>query len=85
MESGRRRWAWHVARIAEMRNTYVYNISVGKLEGERPLKRPRRTLEDKIRKDLREIMWEVVDWMHLVQNRDRWQAFVNTIMKLLVP
>jgi hypothetical protein len=33
------RWAGHVARIGEMRNTCV--ILVGKTEGKRPLGRPR--------------------------------------------
>jgi hypothetical protein len=32
--------------------------------------------------DLREIGWEVVDWMHLAQNRDQWWALVNKVMNL---
>jgi hypothetical protein len=28
--------------------------------------------------DLREIGWEGVDWMHLAQDRDKWQALLNT-------
>jgi hypothetical protein len=35
--------------------------------------------------DLREIGWEVVDWMHLAQDGDQWQAVVNTVMNLQVP
>jgi hypothetical protein len=35
--------------------------------------------------DLREIRWEGVDWMLLVQDRDQWRAPVNTVMKLRVP
>jgi hypothetical protein len=34
--------------------------------------------------DLREIEWEVVDWIHLAQGRDQWRA-VNTVMNLRVP
>jgi hypothetical protein len=34
------RWAGHVARMREKRNAYM--ILVGKLEGKRPLGRPRR-------------------------------------------
>jgi hypothetical protein len=30
--------------------------------------------------DLREIEWGVVDWINLAQDRDRWKAFVNTVM-----
>jgi len=26
---------------------------------------------------LKEIGWEVVDWIHVAQDRDRWWAFVN--------
>jgi hypothetical protein len=35
--------------------------------------------------DLREIAWEVVDWMHLVQNRDQWRTLVNAAMNFWVP
>jgi hypothetical protein len=55
----------------------AYNILVGKPEGKRPLGSPRHRWED-IRMDLREIGWESVDWTHLTQDRDQWQALVNT-------
>jgi hypothetical protein len=38
-----------------------------------------------MRMDLREIVWEAVDWMHLAQDRDKWRAFLNTVMNLRVP
>jgi hypothetical protein len=47
------RWAVTVALMREMRN--VYNIFVGKPEGNRPLGRPRRRWEDNIRMDIRGI------------------------------
>jgi hypothetical protein len=34
--------------------------------------------------DLREVEWEYVDWMHLSQDRDKWQAFVKTVMNFWV-
>jgi hypothetical protein len=46
------RWAEHVARMGEKRNTY--RLLVGKPEGKRPLGRPRRRWVDNIRKDLGE-------------------------------
>jgi hypothetical protein len=49
----RMRWARHVARVGEMRNSYT--ILVGRPEGKRPFGRPRRRWEDNIRVDLREI------------------------------
>jgi hypothetical protein len=63
----------------------VYNILVGKPEGKRPLGRPRRRWEDNIRNDLREIVWEGVDWMHLDQHRDQWWAVVKAIINFRVP
>jgi hypothetical protein len=34
--------------------------------------------------DLQEIRWEEVNWIGLAQGRDKWWAFVNTVMNLLV-
>jgi hypothetical protein len=31
--------------------------------------------------DLRETVWVDMDWIHLPQDRDRWRALVNTVMK----
>jgi hypothetical protein len=31
---------------------------------------------------LREIGWEGVDWIHMAQGRDLWQALVNMIMNI---
>jgi hypothetical protein len=58
----------------------VYKILIGKPEGKRPLGRYRRRWEDNIRMDLREIWWEGVDWMHVIQNKDQWWAVVNRVM-----
>jgi hypothetical protein len=63
----------------------AYNILVGKLEGKRPLARPRRGWEENIRIYLREMGWKDVEWMHLAQDRIQWRAVVNTVMKLHVP
>jgi hypothetical protein len=41
--------------------------------------------EDNIRIYLRKTGWEGVDWMHLVQDRNKWRAVVNTVMILRVP
>jgi hypothetical protein len=34
---------------------------------------------------VREIGWDVVDWMDMAQDRDQWRAVVNTVLKLRVP
>jgi len=56
--------------MRHIRNTH--NILVRKPEGKSPLGRPRRRLEDNIGMDLREIGWEIVDQMHLAQDRKQW-------------
>jgi len=35
--------------------------------------------------DLREIVWEDADWIHLAQNGDKWWAFVKAVMNTWVP
>jgi hypothetical protein len=39
---------------------------------------------EKDQMDLREIGCGGVNWMQLAQDRDRWQAVVNTVMNLRV-
>jgi hypothetical protein len=34
--------------------------------------------------DVREIECEGVDWVHLDQDRDRWLAFMNTVIYIRV-
>jgi hypothetical protein len=63
--------------MGAMRN--VYNILVGKLEGKKPLGRPRHRWEDNIRMGLTEIVWEGVCWIYLAQNRGQWRDLVNTV------
>jgi hypothetical protein len=63
--SRRIRWAGQVARMGEKRN--VYTLLVGKLEGNRPLGRPRHRWVDNIRMDLGEVGWGDVDWIGLAQ------------------
>jgi hypothetical protein len=60
-------------------------VLVGKQERKRPLRIPRRGRDSDIRRDLREIGYEGVDWIHLTQYRGSWRAVVNTVMKLRVP
>ena len=34
--------------------------------------------------DLQEVGWGGMDWMNLVQDTDRWLAFVNVVMNMQV-
>jgi len=80
IKSRRMRWAGHVECMGERRG--VYMILVGKPEGKRPLGRPRRRWEDNIKMDLQEVRCGCMDWIQLVQGRDRWRALVNAVMNL---
>jgi hypothetical protein len=67
----------------EKRNTY--RLLVGKPEGKRPLERLRRRWMDNIRMDLGEVGWGDVDWIRLAQDRNRWRAFVSSLLNLRGP
>jgi hypothetical protein len=69
IKSRRIRWAGHVARMGEKRNTY--RLLVGKQEGKRPLGRPRRRWADNNKMDRLEIGLGGVDWIGLAQDRDK--------------
>jgi hypothetical protein len=69
VKSRRMRWAGHVARMGEDRG--VHRVLVGKPEGKRPLRRPRRRWEDNIKMDLQKVGGCRGDWMELAQYRDR--------------
>ena len=64
-----------MARVEE--GTGVHKVLVGKLEGKRPLRRPRCRWEDNIKMDLQEVGRGCGDWMELVQDRDSWRALVR--------
>ncbi|KAJ4451488.1 hypothetical protein ANN_02951, partial [Periplaneta americana] len=69
------RWAEHVALMGESKNPY--RVLVGRPEGKRSLRRPRRRWEDNIKMDLREVGYDDRDWINLAQDRDQWRAYVN--------
>jgi hypothetical protein len=62
----------------------MYRVLVRKPEGKRRLGRPRLGWEDNIRMDLEELECGGMDWIGLVQDRDRWRALVNAVMNLRV-
>ena len=65
--------------------TVSYRVLVGKPEGRRPLRRPRRRWVDNIRVDLQKVRCGYMDWIGLAQDRDRWRTRVSAVMNLRVP
>jgi hypothetical protein len=63
----------------------VYRVLVGKPEGRRPLGRPRCRWVDNIRMAAREVGCGYMDWIGLVQDRDRWRTLMSVVMNLRVP
>jgi hypothetical protein len=59
IKSGRMKWAGHIARIGEKRNTHM--LLAGNPEGKTPLGDPRHRWVDNIKMDLGEIGWHGVD------------------------
>jgi hypothetical protein len=62
----------------------LYKVLVGKPEGKRLLRKPRRRWEDGIRMYLTEMGLGCVDWIRLAQDRDQWRAVVSAVMNLRV-
>jgi hypothetical protein len=81
IKSRRMRWVGHVARMGEGRK--AYRVLMEKPEGKRPLERPMSRWEEGIGMELRQTIWGV-EWIHFVQDRDRWRAVVNAVMNLRV-
>jgi len=77
------RWAGRVASMGERGG--LYRVLVGKLEGKRPLGRPRLRLEDNIKMNFQEMGIGGVEWIELAEDRDRWRALLNAVMNLRVP
>jgi hypothetical protein len=65
----------HASCTVKMVNFHVKQRSLGR----------RRRSEDNIRTDLREIGWEVMDWIHLAQDRHQWRTVLSTAMYVRVP
>ena len=63
----------------------VYRVLMGKLEGRRPLGRPRCRWVDNIRTDLQEVGCGYMDWNGLAQDRDGWRTLVSAVVNLRVP
>ena len=70
-----------VARVGEERGIQGF---VTKSEGKGPLGRPRRRWQDNGKMDVQEVGCGGMDWIELVQDRDRCRAPVTVVINLRV-
>jgi hypothetical protein len=82
IRSRRMRWVGHVARMGEGRN--VYRVLVGKPKGKNHLKNQGIDGRMGSKWTLGRLVGGAVEWIHLAQDRDHWQALVNVVMNLWV-
>jgi hypothetical protein len=66
IKSRRMRWAGNVAGMTDRRA--AYRVLVGRPDGNRPLGRPRRILENNIKMDLQEVGWGGMEWIALAED-----------------
>jgi len=64
---------------------WVYRVLLGKPGGKRLLGRPTYRWVDNISIALQEVGCGYMDWIRLVQDRDRWRTLVSAVMNLRVP
>jgi hypothetical protein len=67
IKATRLRWVGHVAHMGEGR--VIYRVLVGKPEGKKPLGRSRRSWDDNIKLDLRQVGINGANWIRLAQDR----------------
>jgi hypothetical protein len=59
--------------ISGLHKEQLYDL-YSSLEEKKPPGRPRRRWENNIKMDLQNLGWRGVNWIDLVQDRDRWRV-----------
>ena len=62
----------------------AFKILTGTPTGKRPLGRTRRSWEDNIRMDLKEISINTRNWVDSAQDKDYWRVLLNVTLNLRV-
>jgi hypothetical protein len=78
------RWARNVAFVQQKRNAYRILMGNPEEQEQRPLGTCRRRWQNNIKMDIKEMGGEGVNWIHLAQERDKWQSLLNKVGDPLV-
>lgn len=62
------------------RRIFAVSVLVGRPQVKRLLRRPKPICENTIKMDSGEIVWEGMDSTDMADDRNKWRAFVNTVM-----
>ena len=68
-----------------MLQIYYYYYYYTNLKRKRQIGRPRPRWKDNIKMDLQEVRCGCMDWIELAQDKDRWLALMNAVVKLRIP
>jgi hypothetical protein len=74
-------WGVHVARMGRKE---THRILLGRPEGKKPLRKPRRYWKNNTKRIV-EMGRCSMDWIALDQDRDHWRTLVCTILNLRIP
>jgi hypothetical protein len=75
---------WWAGYVAVMKKRNSFGLLVGKLEGNRPLGKPRRGWMNNIKMNLGERVCGGKKRIDPAQNRDQWRPLLDTLMYLRV-
>ena len=78
IRSRRLRWAGHCARMPQDR--LAKDVMNGRVQGTRPVGRPRYRWEDNIRRDIQEIAPHIEDWRIAAEDRRLWRGLTVAVM-----
>jgi hypothetical protein len=70
--------------VCKGKKRVAYMVMMEKPKGKRSLGRPRHRWEDNFKMNFKEIVWEAVNWIDVVQIIHKWQAMVDMAMNIWV-
>jgi hypothetical protein len=64
---------------------YSFKLLSVKSDGKKPLVKRKCGLKENIEADVKTMLFEVLQWIHVSQNRVHWWTLVDTVINIWVP